>query len=456
MGGILAGSILTTKTTGPRDMQVTVETTQGLERRLRVEIPEERVRGEVDKRLGDLARSIRIPGFRPGKAPVKVVARHYGRRVRDEVVGGILQESLVDALEQEQLRPAAAPRIGPLETAAGVRYTATFDVLPDISPPPLESLEIARPLASVTNEDLDRMLETMRVQRRTWQAVERAATPSDRVVVDFEGLVDGEPLDELRAKEMPIELDAGRMVDGFEDALVGVRAGEDRTLELVFPVSYPAHLAGKPVTFEVQVRAVEVPELPDIDDAFAQSLGIADGGVDALRHEVRANMERELADGLRTVLKQRVMEALLADTEIELPESMVRDQVARAMQGRREELERSGIDPQRIALEPGMFEAPVRRRLALELLVAEIVKAHRIELDHARVRARVETLASTYQDPAKVLDWYYADRTRLSGIESFVFEEQVVEWILDRAQITDEHTSFDRILKRGQTDAATA
>jgi len=296
----------------------------------------------------------------------------------------------------------------------------------------------------------------MRAQRRTWKAVDRAATSSDRVVVDFEGLVDGEPLDEIGAKEMPIELDAGRMVDGFEDALVGMQAGEDKTFELVFPVNYPEHLAGKPVTFEVKVCGVEEPELPDVDDAFAESFGIAHGGVHALRNEVRANMERELAEGLRTVLKQRVMDVLLAGTEIELPESMVRDQVERAMQGRREELERAGIAPQRIELEPGMFEAPVRRRLALELLVAEIVKEHRIELDHARVRARVETIASTYQDPAKVLDWYYSDRTRLSGIESFVFEEQVVEWILGRAQVTDEPTSFDRILNPGQTDAATA
>ena len=437
-------------------MQVTVETTQGLERRMRVQIPEERVRGEIDKRLGDLAKSIRIPGFRPGKAPVKVVARHYARQVRNEVVGGIVQESLVDALEQEQLRPAEAPRIAPLETTAGVSYTATFDVLPDIALPQLESMQIARPVATVADEDVGRMLETMRVQRRTWNTVERAATSSDRVVVDLEGLVDGEPLDDARAKELPVELDAGRMVDGFEDGLVGVHAGEDRTLELAFPENYAEHLAGKPVTFDVKVHRVEEPVVPDLDDAFAEGFGVAGGGVDVLRGEVRANMERELADGLRTVLKQRVMEALLDGIEIELPTSMVRDEVVRAMQRRREELVRSGIDVQHVELQPEPFEAPVRRRITLELLVAEIVKEHRIELDHARVRTRAETIASTYQDPAKVLDWYYSDRAHLSGIESFVFEEQVVEWILDHAQVTDEPSSFDRILNPGQTDDAAA
>ena len=436
-------------------MQVSVETTQGLGRRMRVEIPEERIKGEVDRRLGDLARSVRIPGFRPGKAPVKVVARRFGRQVRDEVVGGIVQESLIDALSQEQLRPAAAPRIAPLETAAGVSYTATFDVLPEISLPQFESMEIAQPMATVSDEDVDRMLETMRVQRRTWRMVERAATSSDRVVVDLEGFVDGEPLDEARATELPVELGARRMVDGFEDALVGVQSGEAKTLNLEFPENYPEHLAGRPVTFEIKVHRVEEPEVPEIDDEFAQSFGVADGGVDALRGEVRANMQRELVNGIAAVLKQRVMEALLAEREIDLPESMVRDEVTRAIGRRREEMERSGIDPEQAGLEPAEFEGPVRRRISLDLIIAEIIREHGIELDHSRVRGRVEAIASTYQEPARVFEWYYSDREHLSGIESLVFEEQVVEWVLEHVQVTDEQTSFDRILNPVQT-AATA
>lgn len=437
-------------------MQVTVETIQGLERRMRVEIPEERVRGEIDKKLGDLARSVRIPGFRPGKAPVKVVARRYGRQVRDEVVGGLVQESLIDALSQEQLRPAAAPRIAPLETTVGVSYTATFDVLPEIVLPQFETIKITRPVAEVMDEDVARMLETMRAQRRTWRTVERAAASTDRVVVNLEGFVDGESVDEASATDLPVALDEGRMVDGFEDALIGVQAGEDRTLELNFPQNYPEHLAGKPVTFNVEVHRVEEPELPELDDAFAESFGVSEGGLDTLRGEVRANMERELADGLRRTLKQHVMEALIAGNEIELPESMVRDEVARAMQRRQEDLARSGIDSQQVELTPDMFDEPVRRRISLDLLVAEIVKEHRIEIDHARVRARVESIASTYQDPARILDWYYSDRERLSGIESLVFEDQVVDWVLEHAQVVDEPTSFDRVLNPGQTDAATA
>ena len=437
-------------------MQVTVETTRGLERCMRVEIPEEKVKGEIDKRLGDLARSVRIPGFRPGKAPLKIVARHYGRQVRDEVVGGIVRESLADALDREHLRPAALPRIASLETASGVAYTATFDVLPDITLPQFDSIEIARPVAIVSDEDVDRMMEKMRVQRRTWREVERAATSSDRVVVDLEGHVDGEPVEEVRAKELPVELDAGRMVDGFEDGLVGVQAGDDRTMELSFPESYPEHLADKPVTFEVKVHRVEEPELPDVDDEFARSLGVEDGGVEGLRGAVRANMEREFDHGLHTLLKQRVMEALLAGDDIELPESMVRNEVARAMQRRHEELEHSGIDHRRIELSPDAFEAPVRRRIAFGLVVAEIAREHRIELDHAQVRARVEAIASSYPEPARMLDWFYSDRSRLSGIESLALEEQVVQWVLEHARVTDEPTSFDRILNPGQTDAVAA
>ena len=439
-------------------MQVTVETTQGLERRVLVEIPEERITGEVGKRLGDLARNVSIPGFRPGKAPVKVVARRYGRQVRAEVVGDVVRTSLADALDQEQLRPAAAPRIAPVETdaGAGVSFTATFDVLPDIDLPVFESIEIARPVATVADEDVERMLDTMRKQRRTWKTVERAALASDRVVVDLQGIVDGRALDEAGATEMPVELDAKRMVDGFEDGLVGVRAGEDRTLELVFPEGYPEHLAGKPVTFEVKVHRVEEPEVPEIDDEFAQGFGVADGGADALRREVRANMQRELANGIAAVMRQRVMEALLADREFDLPESMVRDEVARAIGRRREELERSGIDPEQAALDPAEFEGPVRRRISLDLVIAEIIRKHAIELDHSRVRGRVEAIASTYPEPARVFEWYYSDRENLSGIESLVFEEQVVEWVLEHARITDEQTSFDRILNPVQTAATAA
>ena len=439
-------------------MQVTVEAVQGLERRMRVEIPEERVRGEVDKRLGDLARSVRLPGFRPGKVPVRIVARRYGRRVRDEVVGEIVEESFVDALRQEQLRPAATPRIAPLESeaGAGVRYTATFDVLPDVSLPSIESIEIARPSAVVVDEDVDRVMEKLRRQRRTWKAVERAATPSDRVVVDFEGFVDGEPFEGGSATELPVPLDEEGMIDGFEAGLAGVQPGEDRTLELTFPQGYPEHLAGKAVTFNVKVHRVEEPVLPDLDDAFAESVGVGDGGIEALRGEVRANLERELANALDATLKQRVMEALFASAEIELPESMVREEAERAMARRQEALRRAGIDPERIDLEPEMFEKQARRHVTVGLLIAEIVEEHRIEADPERVLARVETIASTSQEPEKVIEWYYSGRDRLSEIESLVIEDQVVDWILERARVTEEPASFDRIMNPGQTDPVVA
>ena len=438
-------------------MQVTVETTQGLERRMRVDIPEARIKGEVDKRLADIARSARVPGFRPGRAPVRIIARRFGREVRGEVMGDILKESLVEALDQEELRPAATPRIAPVETdpGAGMSYTATFDVLPKVALPQFETMEIVRSSASVMDEDVDRMLELMRMQRRTWKTVERAALASDRLVLDLEGAVEGRTLEELGGTDLSVQLDTRQTIDGFEEALVGAQAGEERTVDVTLPESYQEHLAGKPATFRVKVHRVEEPELPDVDGAFAESYGIADGSVEVLLSEVRSNLERELAGGMRTLVKERVMNALFAAArEFDLPESMVREEMERAMARRRDKMFDAGLDPDQ--LDPAVFEEPVRRRVALDLLITEIIKQHGIELDHAKVRARVETIASTYRDPGAIFNWYYADRSRLAAVESLVFEDQVTDWVLERANVVDEQTSFDRIMNQVQTAAPAA
>ena len=437
-----------------RGMQVTVESPTALERKLMVQVPEERITGEVDKRLQDLAGSVRIPGFRPGKVPVKVVRQRFGRQVREEVVGEIVQTSLGDAISQEQLRPAGPPTIDPLEFSpgTGVTYTATFDVYPEISRPAVESLQIKRATAEVNETDIDNMLETLRQQRRTWEKVERAAASGDRVVVDFTGSVAGEQIDQGTGEAVPIELGAGRMIPGFEEGLEGIAASESRTLDLVFPENYPnADLAGSAVVFEIDAKAVEQPVLPELDEAFAVSLGVEEGGIEAFRVQVRGNMERELADGVNALTKQRVMEALLAGQSIDLPQTLVDQEAARALDRRRLELSHSGLDPDTLGLEVSMFSEAARRRVSLGLLLAEILKVQGIEVDPERVRERIETIASTYEDEEEVVNWYYSDRERLSDIESNVLEDQVVEWILETAQISDEITSFDEVLKPGQT-----
>jgi len=435
-------------------MQVTVETTQGLERRVKVQVPEDRIQGEVSKRLTNIAQSARLPGFRPGKAPMKVIAQRYGKQVREEVVGEIVQSSFQDAISQESLRPAGTPTIDPLEweSGSGVAYTAVFDVYPEVSLPSIESLKIGRPQAQVADADVDRMMERLRTQRRTWEPVERAATRGDRVVIDFEGTCDGEARDDLKSEGFAVELGAGQVFQAFDDALVGAQAGQQLALDLHFPSDYRAgELAGKPVSFEVKVQKVEEPVLPELDDEFAAGFGVAEGGLEKLKGEVRANMQRELDEAIRAATKQRVLEALLAGRDLELPESLTKREVERSMAERRLQLTHSGVDPSQIELDAKDFEAASRRRVTLGLLIGELIRENGIKADPSQVRARIDSIASTYEDPAEVVRWYYSDPSRLSEVESTVLEDTVVEWILERAEMVAEPSSFDELLNPGQT-----
>ncbi len=435
-------------------MQVTVETTQGLERRVKVQVPEDRIQGEVSKRLADMARTARLPGFRPGKAPIKMITQRFGRQVREEVVGEIVQSSFQDAIAQESLRPVEAPTIEPLEwkSGSGVAYTAVFDVYPEVQLPPIETLKIARPEAEVSDSDVDRLLERLRSQRRRWESVKRAAIPGDRVVIDFEGICAGEARDDLKSEGFAVELGAEQVFKQFEDGLVGTEAGQELSLDLHFPSDYRAgELAGKPVSFQVKVNTVEEPVLPEIDDDFATDFGVKEGGIEQLKSEVRANMQRELEEGIRSATRQRVMEALLAGRSLELPESLIKREVERSMAQRRVELSHSGIDASKIELAPKDFEETAKRRVSLGLLIGELIKDNGIKADPDEVRARIDSIASTYEDPSEVVRWYYSDPARLSEVESSVLEDTVVAWILDRAEIVPEATSFDELLNPGQT-----
>lgn len=438
-------------------MQVTVESTTTLERRMRVQIPEERVTGEVNKRLGDLARSASLPGFRPGRAPVKVLRQRFGPRVREEVVGELIRSSLDDALSSEHLQPASPPTIDPMRSSPGegVDFTVTFDVYPDVALRPLDSIEIRRPQAAVKESDIARMVETLRRQRRRWETVERESRSGDRALIDYQGSVDGHELARGQGEEVPVELGAGRMIPGFEDGLVGVQAGEEKTLHLTFPDEYADdEVAGKAVEFAVKVHRIEEATLPELDEDFVAGFGVREGGVETFRAELRGNMERELDDGLRSLLKQRVLEALLEGQEFELPSGLVDEEVRRAMERQRAEFKHSGMEPDRLQLEASMFEEAARRRVTLGLLIAETVKVHDIRVDPDRVRQRIETIASTYEDEAEVVNYYYSDPQRLSYIESTVLEDQVIDWILERANVSEESMSFDQVLSPGQTSEA--
>jgi trigger factor len=440
-------------------MQVTVEKADGLERRLHVEIPEDRIEGEINNRLQSMRRTVRIPGFRPGKAPFKVVAQRYGRQVRDEVVGEMVQSTFYDAITKENLRPAGHPTFESADAAPGrgFAYTAVFEVYPELGPLQVEGLEITRPSVDIGDEDVERVIRDLQRSRRTWEAVERPAESGDRLVIDFEGRVEGETFEGGTGSQVPVELGAGRMVEGLEEGLVGVRAGEERTLEVQFPEDHRAEkLAGRTVSFHVKVHSVQHPVLPELDEGFARQLGVKEGGMDALRGEVRKNMERELQERIRAQTKQRIMDALLEANPVEPPRALVQGEMERMHALRRAELGQQGIDAEQLGLEPGAFEEPARRRIALGLLLAEIVKSNGLSADKDQVRARIEAIAATYDDPDQVIQWYYADKSRLAEIESTVLEDQVVNWMLERVVVTDEEQSFDELMRLGQPSAEDA
>ncbi len=421
-----------------------------------VQVPEERISEQVKDRLKSMGRTARLHGFRPGKVPAKVLERTYGRQVRDEVISQVLQSSLFEAFGNENLNPAGQPTIDSVdsEPGQGLSYTAVFEVYPEVGVPDAGSIELTRPVAEVTDEDVDNLIETLRKQRRTWEEVDRQAADGDRVTVDYTGTIDGETFEGGEAQQVPVELGSRSLIEGFEEGLQGTKAGEQKALDLTFPDSYHVKdLAGKSVQFAVTVHKVEEPRLPEVDEAFIQSFGVKEGGEEALRKEIRENMERELHDAIRTQMKNQAMDALLTQHELQLPKTLVEEESKRLMEQTRQSLVRQGAGAPTLEMQPSMFEDQARRRVSLGLLLAEIVKANGMSADPAKVRGRVESIASTYQDPGQVVSWYYGDKQRLAEIESLVMEDEVVEWIVQNAKVREEETTFDAIMKRGQTSA---
>ena len=432
-------------------MQVSVESTSGLRRRLTVELPEEGVEQEVGTRLDNLMRTVRIPGFRPGKAPMKVVARRFGAAVRDEVVGDLLRTSFADALASEELRPAGEPRIDSVEAApgTGLKYTAVFEVFPEIQLTDLESIEIRRPTAEVKESDVERMIETLRERRRDWREVVRAARAGDRITFDVEGEVDGRPLEGSTGENRVVEIGAGQALPELDRGLAGMEPGSTREIEVRYPEDHPSpRLAGKTAVMRVEARKVEEGELPEVDADFIRGLGVDTGEPDDFRRDVRSNLERELEAATAAVTRNRLLGALLERHPIDVPESLVAEELGRAGLG--EEAEVPG-DAAREAAETG-----ARRRLQLGLLLAQIVSDHDLTPDPGAVRAEIERMAATYEDPAQVVSWFYSDPGRLRPVETRLVEHQAIEATLARVKVVDEPSEFDDLMKPGQTSEASS
>jgi len=433
-------------------MQVSVEATSGLERRMTVEVPDERIEKEVQSRLQQLARTTRIKGFRPGKVPVKVVADRYGEQVRQKVIGEVMQSSFKEAITQQDLHPVGAPKIEPesLDKGQNLRYVAIFEVMPEVEPASLSGVKIEKASAEVTDEDVDRMIETLRKQNPIWEEVDRPAEEGDRVVIDFHGTIEGEEFSGNKGENVPVTLGSKRMVAGFEEGLIGAKAGDELKLDLSFPEDYGyEEVSGKPVQFAVTVKKVEASRLPEVDDEFAKRFGVAEGGAEALRKEVRENMERELEQSLKAKVKQQVMDKLVELASFDVPQALVQSESEALMNQMRQNMYapqgKSGVN-----LDPSMFEEQAKRRVTLGLILSEIIKRNDIKASPEKVRGTVESFAASYERPEEVINWYYGDKRRLAEVESLVLEDQVVEWALEQADVEEVQKAFDDIMGRKQ------
>jgi trigger factor len=425
-------------------MQVSVESISSLERRMTVQVPAERIDEEVDRRLKSLAGRVRVDGFRPGKVPFKVVRQRYGTGVFEEVVGDVMQTTFNEAISQEKLRPVGGPRIEPrvMEPGKILEYVAEFEVYPELALGDVTQIQIRRPVAEVTDADVDRLLETLRKQRVEWVSVEREAREGDQVKVDFDGRLDGEAFDGGKAEGVSLVLGEGRFLKDFETAVAGMRAGEEKTVDVAFPEGYASEkLAGKTAQFTIKVNEVQEAQLPQVDDAFAATFGIAEGGVAKLRDEVRANMQRELNEAIKSRVKVQVMDGLHASTAVEAPAALVRDEVERL---RQQAASQFGGDASRFP--DSLFDDQAKRRVALGLIIGEIVGREGLRLEGQRLNAALEAIAATYEDPGQVIDYYRSHPELMHGLELMVLEEQVVEWVLGKAQVTDEPSDFQRLV----------
>lgn len=432
-------------------MQVSVETISGLERRMTVGIPAERIENEVNKRLQQTAGRARVDGFRPGKVPMSVIRKRFGASARQEVIGEVIQSSFYEAIVQEKLNPAGAPSVEPksLDEGKDFEYIATFEVYPEVTLGDFAEIEVERIESEVTDADLENMLEILRKQHTGYTAVERAAEEGDQLTVDFTGRIDGEAFQGGTASNTKLVLGSGRMIPGFEDGLVGAKAGETRTVSVTFPEDYQnLDLANKAAEFEIVVHEVAASELPELNDEFFARFGVEEGGIEGFRTEVRKNMERELRQAIKTKTKNQVMDGLLSTNEIEVPKALISSEIDRLRQQAVQQFGGANIDPSQLPAE--LFEEQAKRRVSLGLIVAEIVKQNDIKPDNDRVRAMVEDLASAYQEPEQVVNWYMQNEQQLAEIQSVVLEEQVVDTVLQKAKVTDKQVAYEDAVKPAQ------
>lgn len=432
-------------------MQANLETLGQLERKLSIAVPMSEIDGEVETRLKKLSRTVKMHGFRPGKVPLKVVAQQYGPQVRQEVLGDTLEKTFGAAVKEQNLRVAGYPRFEakPLgEGAQQFEYSATFEIYPEIALGDVSAVKVERPVLEVTEQDVDKTVEVMRKQRVAYDTAQRAAQEGDRVTMDYRGTIDGTEFAGGAAQNQQVVLGEGRLLPDFEKQLLGMQSSDSKTFELRFPDDYHGkEVAGKTATFEVKISDVAAPRLPEVDAEFAKSLGVADGDVQKLRSEVRANLQREVQHRLKARVKDKAMQALIDTTKIDVPKALITMEVERLQQSTRQDLAARGVKvTDDTPLPTDLFESQAQRRVTLGLILAEVVKAHHLQPKPEQVKSAVEEQAQSYERPEEVVRWFYQSPERLRDIESLVLEDNVVQWVLKTAKVEDAPVPFDELM----------
>jgi trigger factor len=432
-------------------MQVSVETTSSLERRLTIGVPSEQIDSEVAVRLKKASGNVRLDGFRQGKVPFKVLKQRFGAGVRQEVIGEVMQKSFYDAIMQENLKPAGQPTIEPkvFEEGKDLEFIATFEVYPEVELGDYAAIEVEKLSAEITEDDIEKMIEALRTQAATWEKVDREAQQGDQLLIDFTGTRDGEEFEGGSATDHELVLGSNRMIPGFEDGLVGASAGDSKTLELTFPEDYHSEdLKGAAVQFQVQVKQVKEQKLASLDDEFFARFGVTEGGEEAFRAEVKGNMERELRNATTLKLKNQVMDGILAGNEIEIPGALVEGEI-KVLRGQMvQQFGSSAAQFDQSMLPDDMFREQAEKRVRLGLLLAEIISKEKIEADADKVRAVIDEQAASYEDPEQVVNWYYGNEENLQPVKSMVLEDCVVEKILESAKVTDRQCSYEEAVKQ--------
>ncbi|ENM5901270.1 trigger factor [Vibrio mimicus] len=428
-------------------MQVTVETLEGLQRRLNITVPAANIEDAVTAELRNIAKNRRFDGFRKGKVPMKMVAKMYGKAVRQDVLGEVMQRHFIEAIVKEKINPAGAPTFAPVEIGEGkdLVFTATFEVYPEVELKGLEDIAVEKPAAEVTDADVAEMLETLRKQQATWKEVDEAAENGKRVSIDFVGSIDGEEFEGGKAENFPLEMGAGRMIPGFEDGIVGKTKGMEFVIDVTFPEEYHAeNLKGKAAQFAIKVNKVEARELPELNDEFVARFGVAEGGVDALKTEVRKNMERELKQAIKARIKEQAIEGLVKANEIDVPSALIDQEIGVL---RQQAAQRFGGNVEAAAQLPReLFEEQAKRRVVVGLLLGEVIRTHELKADEEKVKALITEMATAYEDPTEVVAYYEQNQQLMNNMRNVALEEQAVDAIIAKAKVTEKAISFSELM----------